>query len=330
MLETNAINPARPRVLVTGATGFIGQALCRLLSAENWDVRVILRDEQKRDRFPAELQAEVVVADLNSQSSLLAACANIDIVLHLAGQAHVGAVAAEADANPDVRALRNLVAAASEQQVRRIVLLSSSLARAAETRHGDVTAYGEGKLAAETELTAAAQQGQLEAVILRAVNVYGIGMKGNITGMISMINRGSLPPLPLLSNRISLVGSEDLARAIIQAATSAAANGKTYTVTDGVNYSVSEIESAIYTALGKQLPGWRTPAVILYAASAVVGLFSRLGLRRGSISSRTYRNLTMDNLFDNASICRELGFIPQDNLYSVLPEIVASIVKPKS
>ena len=329
-METDAIDPTRPRVLVTGASGFIGQALCRLLPAEDWDTRVLLRDAHRSDCLPAELQADVIVADLNSQTGLLKACADRDIVLHLAGQAHVAAVSAEVEVNPDVRAVTNLVAAASEQKVRRIVLLSSSLAHAAETRQGDITAYGEGKLAVEAELIAAAQKGQLEAVILRAVNVYGVGMKGNIASMISMIIRGSLPPLPLLSNRVSLVGSQDLARAIIQAATSAEAKGKTYTVTDGAAYSISEIESAIYSALGRQMPGWRAPPMILYAASALAGLFSRLGLRKGSISSRTYRNLTMDNLFDNAAICGDLGFNPRDNLYAVLPEIVESLVTPNS
>jgi nucleoside-diphosphate-sugar epimerase len=122
------------------------------------------------------------------------------------------------------------------------------------------------------------------------------------------------------------VSVQDLVQAIILATNAENMNGRTFVITDGQAYSISEIEAAIYQALGKSTPRLRTPAVILYAASVVAGLLSKAGLRQGSISARTYRNLMNDNLFDNASICKELGFEPSIDLYDALPEIVENIV----
>jgi len=294
---------------------------------EDWDVRVLLRNSSDRSKLPEGLAAQIFLGDLTSETGLAEACENVECILHLAGQAHVGSAPARADKNLDVAAAKNLLAAALSERVRRIVYLSSSLAQAAETGRGDMTAYGVGKLRVEQLFTAAAAQGSIDVIVLRSVNVYGIGMKGNIANMISMINRGRLPPLPPLTSRISLVGSDDLAAALLLAVKSEQAAARIYTVTDGEKYAVTEIESAIYAALGKRMPMWRTPAVILYAASAVAGLLARLGWRDSSISSRTYRNLSTDNLFDNSAVCEDFGFAPRSDLYSTLPEIVDDLVK---
>ncbi len=276
------------------------------------------------------MQATAVVGDLLDARSLLEACDGIDTILHLAGEAHVGSITEDPSTHPIVMGAQNLLAAALQQKVRRIVFLSSSLAEAAENDAGDVTNYGRSKLAAETVFSAACERGEVELVILRPVNVYGIGMKGNIAGMISLIHCGRLPPLPAISSRISLIGVRDLARAILLAVDSPTANGRVYTITDGEAYVISEIEAAIYRALGKTRPTWGIPAVILYVASAVAGILNRIGLRQNSISTRTYRNLMIDNLFSNEAAARELGFIPQITLYEQLPEIIENFVNKGS
>lgn len=311
--------------MVTGATGFVGQALCRRLIKENWELRLLLRSSAKIACLPAELRANSILGNMLDSDSLEEACAGIDTILHLAAVAHVGDISEQLSEDNNLVGTENLLQAALNQQVSRIVFLSSSLAQAAELSTGDVTAYGRGKLAAEVVLTKAGDRKQIEVVILRPVNVYGVGMKGNIAGMISMIKSGSLPRLPALLSRISLLGVEDLAEALVLAAKSPEAAGKIYTLTDGQVYSISEIEIAIYEVLGKPLPNWRTPAMLLYMASAVAGLLSKLGLRDSSISTRTYRNLKSDNVFENDKICRELGFKPQEDLFTALPIIVEKL-----
>ncbi len=312
-------------MLVTGATGFVGQALCRCLLAEKRPIRVLLRNPKKIASLPEKLQTEVVCGDLLDKESLLQACAAVDLIVHLAGTAHT---VASSQASI-IQGSKNLLAAATAQKVRRLVYLSSSLAHAAETGSGDVTEYGKSKRAVESLLLAAAHKNHIEVAILRPVNVYGSAMKGNIATMMSLISKGRLPGLPALHNRISLVGVEDLARAILLAANAGPAPG-IYSVTDGEEYRINEIESAIYAALGKTLPRWRAPAVLLYVAAVLAGLMGRLGGLNSSISARTYRNLTADNLFSNDEICTELGFKPSQNFYSILPEMLEQIKRADS
>ncbi|PCI77060.1 MAG: hypothetical protein COB20_09000 [SAR86 cluster bacterium] len=314
---------SKRKILITGATGFIGLALCRRLLEEDFDVRVLLRNPAKIVLLSSSIIAEPVLGDLHDQQSLVEACAGVDTILHLAGVAHVSRTTKGDDTN--VVGSENLLKAAVQQNVRRIVFLSSSLANAAAANSGDITAYGKGKRTAELLMLEAADRGQIEALILRPVNVYGVKMKGNIASMISMIHRGRLPRLPALSSKISLLGVEDLASAILLAANSDLTS-RIYTVTDGQEYPIAAIEEAIYRCLGKRLSRWRTPAVILYAASVLAGAMARLRGRDTGISSRTYRNLTADNLFKNEDICAELGFQPSQNLYQVLPKIVGDIV----
>lgn len=293
----------------------------------DWDLRVLIRSASRLEVLPTRLRDHAVLGNLLDVESLLEACDSVDTILHLAGEAHVGSVQADQSAQAMVKGVENLLAAALQSSVRRIVYLSSSLAESAASDSGDVTAYGKAKLATEALFTAAAAKNGIEVIILRPVNIYGVGMKGNIAGMISMIARGRLPPLPEIASSISLVSVQDVVQAIMLAANSEQANGRTYTVTDGEAYAVSEIEAAIYRVLGKTTPRWRTPAVILYVASVVAGLLNKAGLRQSSISARTYRNLMNDNLFDNAAIRRELRFKPSLTLYDALPGIVEDIVR---
>ena len=342
MQTTVPIIPSR--ILITGATGFVGQALCqylidrkltdrqltdRQLTAQNYSVRLLLRDLSQTDSIPAELKAECVQGDLTNIDSLRAACMDMDAVIHLAGVAHVGNGGANQSHKINVEGTRNLINMAIEQKLSRFILLSSSLAQAAETGAGDVTGYGADKLAAERLLQDAAKGSALSYLILRPVNVYGVGMKGNIAGMISLIHRARLPRLPALTSRLSLLGVKDLAAALMLALNASDISAKTYTVTDGQQYPIVDIEQAIYLALNKQLPRWRTPAVVLYVAAAVAGGISRLRRGGGGISRRTYRNLTRDNLFDNDEICQQLGFEPSTTFYQALPDIVEKIVNKK-
>ena len=210
--------------------------------------------------------------------------------------------------------------------------MSSSLALAAEIGQGDITAYGSSKYDAERLVQEAHKRGEIEVVVLRLVNVYGSGMKGNIARMISLIGKGHLPPLPKVDTLISLVGVEDLAQAALLSITSNEAKGQTYYVTDGLSYSITEIEQAIYRAWGRKLPAWQTPRMLLYGSAAMAGWMSRLfaliGAKRrapGGISRRTYQNLVKDNLFNNERLCKELGFKPVCNFYESLPHIVDSL-----
>jgi UDP-glucose 4-epimerase len=317
----------KAKILITGATGFVGQALCRCLVGRGFDVQILIRDPADFHKIPLELGAGMVVGSLENETSLAVACAGRDCIIHLAGVAHVGGRLATQAMECNFIGTQSLLEAAIKANVSRLVFLSSSLAQAAATGVGDVTAYGQSKLEAERLLQKAALAGRIDIAILRAVNVYGPGMKGNINRMISMIDKGRLPPLPEIKNQISLLSSLDLSRALLLALKSAKAIENPITVSDGERYSVAEIELAIYHTLGRAKPRWRIPHMILSSASLLAGWVSKLTGGHGSISSRTYRNLVSDNLFANDRAKADLGFKPSTTFYQSLPEIIEAMRK---
>ena len=319
-------------VLVTGAAGFIGQHLCRHLLNSGFKVRTLLRDANQAELFPPEPELEHSTGDLLDVESLEAACTNIDVLVHLGGVAHVNNLAEDTLREINVDGTRNILQAAIRNDVQRVILMSSSLASSVETGKVSGTAYGRSKLAAEELVSAAQERGEIESVVLRPVNVYGAGMKGNIASMIALIGKGRLPPLPKTGTQISLVGVDDLVQAVILIVNAHEAAGKTYNVTDGISYSIAAIEESIYRAWGRKIPVWQTPRVILYVAAVVMGWLSRLNgltrLRRiagADISGRTYQNLVTDNLVSSDQLCEELGFKPLCNFYESLPDIVEFI-----
>ena len=274
----------------------------------------------------------------------------IDTVIHLAGVAHVGQAQAQQARAVNLDATLELLNAAISAGVRRFVYLSSTLAAAAEQGSGDITHYGRDKLAVEQALLAAAAEDKIEVVILRSVNIYGAGMRGNIAAMIRLMRAWRLPRLPLLNSQISLVSVIDVATALVTAASAdldcdpnpessgsatsnTAANTKPkqqgkpavrVTLTDGVDYSLNAIQDAIYATIERHPSRLRLPGVLLFAAASAAELLGYLGLSRSGISRRTYRQLTRDNLFDNTEAQRALGFAPTTTFLEALPSIIAS------
>lgn len=306
--------------LITGGSGFVGKALLtRLTASEKRPETLRLLVRQPGDA-PACFESSV--GDLRDPHSLARACEGIDTVIHLAGIAHVGSAASAEARTVNLDGSLALLRAAIEAGARRFVFLSSTLSL------DDSLHYGRDKRRVEEALLAAAAAGSIEVVILRAVNIYGPGMRGNIATMIRLISSGVLPRLPTLANRLSLVGVEDVVSALLLAATLASptdSNSKLaikVTLTDGCEYRINAIEEAIYTAVERRQSHWRLPAVVLFAASGLAELLEKLRIFRSGIGLRTYRNLTRDNLFDNQAARAELGFEPTTTFFAQLDTLV--------
>ena len=203
------------RILVTGATGFVGRALVRRLLADGRKVRAAVRPTSAA--LPAAVE-RVVVEDIGPDTDWRAALAGVDAVVHLAARAHV-----LRDSSPDAHALYRavntlgalrLAEAAASLGVRRFVFLSSVRV------HGDRSIgapfdeasplaaqdpYGSSKVEAERGLASLAAAGRLEPVILRPPLVYGHDAKGNFARLVALVARGALLPLGSVHNCRSLV-----------------------------------------------------------------------------------------------------------------------------
>jgi nucleoside-diphosphate-sugar epimerase len=208
---------AAPRkVLVTGADGFIGTELCRQLTKAGHPLVKLTRsraqpaaDESNGNGFGTRDFS----GDILDRALLDRALTGVQTVFHLAGIAHVDGPSQEHLQAINVEGTANVAEAAVAAGVERLVYFSSSLAVAAEQNAPQQTAYGRSKFEAEQRLLAIARDSSLKVTILRPVNVYGPGMKGNLAALIRLIGRGMLPPLPKLDTQLSLLGLEDLCSA---------------------------------------------------------------------------------------------------------------------
>ena len=309
--------------LITGSSGFVGRALLARLATFNQRPPLLRLLERRPTEPPAVFQS--CAGDLGDPQSLRRACEGIDTVIHLAGIAHVGSAASAEARAINLDGSLSLLRMAIDAGVKRFVFLSSTLSSDQSIQ------YGRDKHAVEEALLAAAAAGSIEVVILRAVNIYGVGMRGNIAAMIRLISSGVLPRLPKLTNRLSLVGVDDVVSALLLAATLDSPSDPSVlmaklairvTLTDGCTYEIGAIEESIYDAVERSPSHWRLPVVLLFAVSAMAELLEKLRIFRSGIGLRAYRNLTRDNLFDNHSATAELGFEPSTTFFAQIDTLV--------
>ena len=313
--------------LVTGATGFIGRALCRRLKEQGVRVRALARHA---DAGPWD---EFVAADLAGERVPAAILDGVDTVFHLAGKAHALSELAADDGEyrrSHVGATRNLLGLLDAAAAPRLVFFSSVKAmgddgEACMDERWDAepsTPYGICKRECEQLVLDAGRDLPLHACVLRLPLVYGRGVKGNLWKMLDAIARGRFPPPPRVANKRSLVHVDDVAGAALQAALDARAAGRIYIVTDGEAYSTDEMYTLMRTALGKPAPGWRVPAAGLRVLAFAGDVIGRARGRRFVFDSDAYHKLLGSAWYSSASIERDIGFRPTRTLRDGVVEMV--------
>ncbi len=309
------------KVLVTGASGFIGRTLTQRLLEKQYQVNILSR--RAAPEGPDAVGCSVFQGDITTTDALDAACKDVDTVFHLAAYAHVNQHDTQQMLTVNVEGTRRLLDAALRCGVRRIVFFSSSLA---EPNAGvNLTPYGQAKRDAEKLLLESAEAGKIEVCCLRPVNVYGLGMQGNLLTMIKLIDKGVFPPLPVPSASLSLVGSRDLCEAALLAAESSRANGQIYTVTDGRTYTMKGIEVSVRRALGRSVPRWHMPLALLWLGAFKLEVIGRILRLKNAPGLRSYRVITTDSVYSCEKIQLELGYNPAATFTDELPGILQQL-----
>lgn len=255
------------RVLVTGATGFVGPHAARALSDAGHSLRVLARSEQ-RARPIAELGAEIVTAGLEQRDALARACEDVDVVVHMAALTHARSEQEYLRVNVD--GTRDLLdaALAATTRPRRFVFLSS-LAAAGPcidgrgVRHDDparpLTRYGRSKLAGERVCLDLADR--IEVVILRAPAVYG-PRDTDLLHFFRIAKRGLLPIPTGPARPLQMVHVTDLANALVRAVDAPAAAGL-YHIADERVYTWEEVGRMVGVAVGRRVRAIRVPGPVI-------------------------------------------------------------------
>ena len=297
------------RILVTGASGFVGRHTVPHLAGLGHRVRAALRRPEAA--FPEEVAETVPVPEVGPDTDWSAALDGIEAVVHLAARVHVMKDTA-ADPLAEFRRVntegtRRLAEAAAAAGVKRLVHLSSVKALADEGRDeplDEATApdphspYGLSKLEAERALTEIATRTGLEVAVIRPPLVYGPGVGGNFLTLLKAVSAGVPLPLGALENRRSLIYAGNLADAIATCLTHPQAAGGRFLVHDGRPYSTAELVRALGEALGRPARLLKAPPSLLKLGARVTG--------RTAMFDRVAGSLTVED----GAIRRALGWSP--------------------
>jgi UDP-glucose 4-epimerase len=262
------------RILVTGASGFVGSALVNELAAAGQSVRAAMR--QPADVFPRSVEV-VAVSDLTRPVEWRALLKRASTVVHLAGIAHASAELADTAYDRINRlATAELAAAAHAASIRRLVFVSSIRAQAGpasqtvlrETDPPQPTdAYGRSKLAAEDAIRSSGAP----FTILRPVLVYGAGAKGNLARLLKIARSPWPLPFGLFRQRRSLLARQNLIGAIRFALEQSPALGETFIVADPTPLTLGEIIAAMRAGDGRRPGLLPIPPVLLSLALNAMG-----------------------------------------------------------
>ncbi|HZU88923.1 MAG TPA: NAD-dependent epimerase/dehydratase family protein, partial [Stellaceae bacterium] len=255
------------RIVVTGAAGFIGRALCRALAERGHDVLGLTRGPA-----PAIPGAALrPIGTIGPHSAWRPHLRGAELVVHLATRAHQ---AAPMENGNEAAAARALACAAAASGVRRLVHMSSLRAMGEETQRGapfraddpscPSDPYGRAKLAIERALATAAETG-LELVILRPPLVYGPAVKGNLRALLRLVAAGLPLPFAAVDNHRSLVFLDNLVDLAIRLCLEPGAVGRIWLVRD-VDLSTPDLVRALAVGLGRRPLLFPLPEAVFAAA----------------------------------------------------------------
>ena len=284
------------KVLVTGASGFVGSTLCAYLIAKGHAVRGAVRRTSDKPLPGVDVR---VVSDLSADTNWSEALAGINAVVHCAARVHV---MDETSLDPltefrdvNVKGTACLVKQAVDSAVRRFVYISSIKVNGEVTdgnpfRADDTPApedpYGISKWEAEQALRGIADKTDLEVVIIRPPLIYGPGVSANFLRLMQGVMLGVPLPLGAISNSRSMVALENLVDLIETCLDHPEAVDQTFLVSDGEDLSLKSLLQRTAVALGKSVRLIPIPV-------SVLGVMLRL-LGRADFAQRLCGSLQVD------------------------------------
>jgi nucleoside-diphosphate-sugar epimerase len=316
------------RVLITGATGFVGSHLVAALAERGAEIRALVRRTSQVAQLE-RLGVERIEGGLDDPAALARGVEGADVVFHLA--ALTSARSAEEYEWTNVHGTSRLLSAiaAAGAPPKRLVYLSS-LAAVGPSRDGrpvergdacrPLTTYGRTKLAGEEACLGARES--VETIVLRPPAVYGPRDR-EILRFFRLAARGLLPVPAGPDRLVQMVHVTDLAEAAINAAMATAAAG-VYHVAEPRAYRWDEVAELFGAALGRRVRTVRIPTALITTAAAVSETTAR-ALGRSTVFNREKARelLAPGWLCETDALRHEVGFTPRIGLADGLAQTAA-------
>lgn len=246
-------------VLVTGATGFVGRALCPVIEDSEHHLRVAVRNADS-----CSVEDCCIIETISRNTDWSACLESIDVVIHLAARVHVMKAddASEMSACMDVNlyGTESLAKQAAAAGVKRFIYLSSIKVNGEFTEDQAFNecsiskpndAYAISKFHAEKALQQVKKDTGMEVVILRPPLIYGPGVKANFYNLLKLVDTGLPLPFANVKNCRSLVYLGNLVDVLMLCISHPCAADQTFLISDGEAVSTSELIQLMSKALGR-------------------------------------------------------------------------------
>ena len=286
------------KILITGASGFVGRAVCKRLR-EDGDHELAGTTRGSNSEAGPEGVPMYCVPEIGPSTDWAQAVSNADIVIHLAARVHI---MKEKSLNPfaafhqvNSEGTRALATQAATAGVKRFIFISTVKVAGETSPNNGFTeidrcrpkgGYGISKWEAEQVLSDIAKTTAMEVVILRPPLIYGPGVKGNFKALFSAVQSGVILPIGAIKNKRSLLFVGNLADAIATVTTHPKAGNQTFFVSDTEETSTPELIRKIATALGKKPRMVNFPPSLLKIIGFLIG--------KSDAVQRLIRSLTVD------------------------------------
>lgn len=300
------------RILVTGANGFVGRALCQKLTASGVAVLGTIRSVDQVRELPTGV-IPVVLKSLDDLSGLESVAGTLDGVVHLAARVHQMKETAldplSAFRAVNTQGTTNLAEWAANHRIKRFVFLSSVKVNGEGQSdpqqaysEADIPAphdpYGISKWEAEQSLTRLGAETGLQTVILRPTLIYGPNVRANFLQLMKLVRLGLPIPLGGVCNARSLLFVGNLVDAIRISLIHPRAAGQTFLVSDGGDLSTPALIRELAFALNK-------PSRLISISPKWLE-----GIGRITGRSATVRRLTGSLCVDSSKIRETLNWQP--------------------
>jgi len=304
-------------ILITGVTGFIGSALKERLLIEGYDVLGTSRNPKRADGV-------IKLAEINELTDWSIALNDIDVVVHLAGRAHV--IADDSSGSSELFERTNhygtkqLAYECVKYGVKRFIYISSigvngssSLDQgfSEDSKLRPENCYAVSKMNAENALTSIANRSDLNVVIIRPPLVYGPGAKGNFLRLLKLVRKGVPIPIGNINNKRSMIGLTNLVDIICTLIKAKKIRRQVYLVSDGMDVSTIDFVNKICGCMNKKSIVYSFPQFIIKFFVRLIG------------KQREYMKFTSTLVIDSSELRDDFDWVPVKTIEQELEAAVA-------
>ena len=283
------------KILVTGASGFIGQSLCETLSKSG---RLVLGAVRNLNSILINKNIKYIpVGDIAFKKNWKDLLVDVDCIIHCAGRAHkmIDNKNLDTYSLANINGTKYLAEQAVEAGVKRLVFLSSVKVNGESTvqiakqkfsykdKSNPNHSYATSKLEVEKALWEVSSRAGLEVVVMRLPLVYGHGIKGNLARLIKLVKSGIPLPLSLVKTQRSMIGMDNLVDLLIHCIDHLEASGKTFLASSEEDISTPELIKLIASSMGRKANLFPLPIFMLKFLALIMGKREEINRLTGSL-----------------------------------------------